>query len=476
MLDTSPWAARPIATLSQKSVGGLLALTDLLAINLAVAASILLRMNFAGLLEKPAHQDYEIMLFASAAILVVNFAIGLYPGYGLSEPERFRRQIVGVTLVFAMVAGWDYLLQHGLWSRMVSGLSFALALFLTVALGEFVRGYLQRRGRWGVPVAVLGIGESVGRLVQVLREREALGFIPVVVLSDDGEEQRSSIAGLPVLGPVASAHRLAPEIRHAFVAMPHLPPDRWSRTVERLGFAHVFLLPEITGRRSLSIHARDLQGTLALEMADNLLDRRKILIKRVLDLGLAAGFALLFLPLFLAIVALVRLTSRGPALFVQPRVGKDGRIFSAYKFRTMVLGAEARLHEHLEQHADARAEYATFRKLRNDPRITRVGAFLRRYSLDELPQFINVLKGDMSLVGPRCYLPEEVPDMNGGESLILRVLPGITGLWQVSGRNRATFAERVEMDTYYIRNWSVSFDLYILYRTIWTVLSGRDAY
>lgn len=476
MLDTSPWAARTTTTLAPRWVGGLLALTDLLAVNFAITVAIIARQNFGFLLEKPAHQDFEIMLLASASILAVNFAIGLYPGYGLSEPERFRRQIAGVSLVFAMVAGWDYLLQHGLWSRMVSGLSFALALFLTVALGDLVRSRLRRAGRWGVPVAVLGMGESAARLVEVLRERQAMGFVPTVVLSDEPDEQRTSIAGLPVLGPVTSAHRLAPEIRHAFVAMPHLPPDRWSQVVERLGFAHVFLLPEITGRRSLSIKARDLQGTLGLELADNLLDRRKILIKRVLDFGIAALFALLFLPLFLALMALVKVTSRGPALFVQPRVGKDGRIFPAYKFRTMVLGAEACLAEHLERDPQAKAEYATFRKLRNDPRITPVGAFLRRYSLDELPQFINVLKGEMSLVGPRCYLPEEVPDMNGSESLILRVLPGITGLWQVSGRNRSTFAERVEMDTYYIRNWSVSFDLYILYRTIWAVLSGRDAY
>ena len=198
--------------------------------------------------------------------------------------------------------------------------------------------------------------------------------------------------------------------------------------------------------------------------------------KRGLDLALSALFLVAFAPLLLIIWLAVRLTSAGPALFVQERVGRNGQSFPAYKFRTMVVDAEQRLAEYLAADPVARLEYATFRKLRRDPRVTPIGSFLRRYSLDELPQLLNVLKGDMSLVGPRCYLPQELADMGSKQPVILSVLPGITGLWQVSGRNGTTFAERLDFDVRYVREYSLTLDLAILARTVWVVLAARNAY
>ena len=198
--------------------------------------------------------------------------------------------------------------------------------------------------------------------------------------------------------------------------------------------------------------------------------------KRSLDIAVTVLVLLVFAPLFAVLWAAVRLSSPGPVLFVQQRVGKNGQLFWAYKFRTMVVDAEERLALHLAQDPVAREEYATYRKLRRDPRVTSIGRLLRRYSLDELPQLLNVLKGEMSLIGPRCYLPQELRDMGAKQSVILSVLPGLTGLWQVSGRNGTTFAQRLEIDARYVLGWSLRLDLAILARTVWVVLAARNAY
>lgn len=199
-------------------------------------------------------------------------------------------------------------------------------------------------------------------------------------------------------------------------------------------------------------------------------------LKRTFDLAAALFLFVVLLPILTLIFVVVRLSSRGPAIFRQPRVGLCGRVFHVYKFRTMAVDADRRLAEHLASDELACLEYRTFRKLRHDPRVTPVGGFLRKYSLDELPQLLNVIMGDMSLVGPRCYLPEEVPAMGGQEFQVLSVLPGITGLWQVSGRNAMTFAERVHLDVAYVRQRTPLLDLRILFKTVVVVLAARDAF
>jgi lipopolysaccharide/colanic/teichoic acid biosynthesis glycosyltransferase len=197
--------------------------------------------------------------------------------------------------------------------------------------------------------------------------------------------------------------------------------------------------------------------------------------KRTVDFTVAAVGLLVLAPLLLLVSLLIRLDSKGPILFSQERLGRDGRCFRILKFRTMHVGAHRRLREVLERDPAAREEYELYAKLKDDPRITRMGRVLRRCSLDELPQLFNVLRGHMSLVGPRAYLPEELPKMVGKHQSILHVLPGITGLWQVSGRNELPFAMRLDLDLRYVRNWSVSLDLYLLARTLPTVLLRRGA-
>lgn len=197
--------------------------------------------------------------------------------------------------------------------------------------------------------------------------------------------------------------------------------------------------------------------------------------KRAFDIVAAILLLIVLAPVMAAIWLAIRLTSRGPALFVQERMGRSGTRFGVYKFRTMVLGADARLEALLASDPEAAEEYRLYKKLQRDPRIIGIGHILRRLSLDELPQLFNVLKGEMSLVGPRCYLPRELPEMGSAASEILSVTPGITGLWQVSGRNRTTFAERLRIDRSYARSATLALDLRILAKTVRVVATGHGA-
>jgi exopolysaccharide biosynthesis polyprenyl glycosylphosphotransferase len=197
-----------------------------------------------------------------------------------------------------------------------------------------------------------------------------------------------------------------------------------------------------------------------------------LIYKRALDIVLSIVIIILLLPLLAAVATAIRLDSRGPIFFVQKRVGKDGKTFSFYKFRSMVSGAE-RLKQRLEHLSET--EGPIF-KIKKDPRITRIGKFIRRYSIDELPQLFNVLKGDMSLVGPRPPLPSEVAKYTPYHKRRLSVRPGITCLWQISGRSNISFYEWVELDIYYIGYRSFLLDLKILMRTIPVVITGRGAY
>jgi len=198
--------------------------------------------------------------------------------------------------------------------------------------------------------------------------------------------------------------------------------------------------------------------------------------KRVVDVIAALMLALLMSPLVVLIAAAIRLETSGSPLFAHTRIGYGRRRFRVWKFRTMVSDGDAILQRHLADNLDAAWEWRTRHKLRNDPRVTRVGRLLRRTSLDELPQIWNVLLGEMSLVGPRPIVEEELEKYGSAFTLYAQVSPGLTGLWQTSGRNDTSYRRRVELDSNYIRYWSPMMDLHILARTVQVVLLGKGAY
>jgi Undecaprenyl-phosphate galactose phosphotransferase WbaP len=238
----------------------------------------------------------------------------------------------------------------------------------------------------------------------------------------------------------------------------------------------VLIIPDLFGIRSLSVAAKDVCGVLALELDEKLTPFMAQLIKRGFDLVFSIGGAILASPVLLLTCLAVRVSSQGPIFYGQSRIGKNGEIFKVWKFRSMVLDADQVLRSHLDSDPALREEWQRDHKLRRDPRVTRIGNFLRKNSLDELPQIWNVICGEMSLVGPRPITHSEIKRYGKIFGQYLRVIPGVTGLWQISGRNNTTYEHRTRIDDYYVRNWSLSLDIYILLRTFKEVFFAKGAY
>jgi len=471
----------PIRILATSTRPGLTAtlilLSDLVSLSLAGMLAVVLR----SLLGQGFQADVYLSLWPAMALFIaVYFTVGLYPGVGLAPAEELRRLTLATSLVYLVLAAGTFLFKEGsTYSRAVFLGAWMLSAALVPIARALVRHMMAHQPWWGYPAVVLGAGKTGRMVVQALKRNPGLGFKPVAVL-DDNPKKHGSLEGVPVVGGVELAPTLASElrVRHAIVAMPGVPREELLRILEGYGgiFPHIVLIPDLFGFSSLWVSATDLGGVLGLELRQRLLLRGPQRVKRAVDLSLTLLGGLLTLPLFLLVAIWIKLDSPGPVFYLQERLGKGGRRFMAIKFRTMYQNAEERLHQLLEQDPALREEYELFHKLKDDPRVTRAGRLLRKLSLDELPQLWNVLKGEMSLVGPRAYLPRELPAMVGTERIILRVLPGVTGLWQVSGRSEISFRGRLEIDIYYVRNWSIWLDLYILARTVWVVLFGRGAY
>ncbi|MGB4096731.1 MAG: undecaprenyl-phosphate galactose phosphotransferase WbaP, partial [Acetomicrobium sp.] len=317
-------------------------------------------------------------------------------------------------------------------------------------------------------------------IVNILKNTKALGIKPVAILDDDAEKHGKSIEGVTVMGSLELAPHLAKQcnIRWAIMAMPGLDRERLLQIWEENAsyFHHVIYIPDLFGFASLGVLSRDFGGILGLEVRQQLLRLGPKIAKAIVD-AIVAAVALVVSALLIPFIALfIKLDSKGPVFYRQTRYGKDGKPFKAWKFRTMVENADVVLKEYLARHPELKEEWDRDQKLRDDPRVTRVGKFLRKTSLDELPQIFNVIKGEMSVVGPRPIVQNEIEKYGKYYSLYTKVKPGITGLWQVSGRNDVSYEERVALDAYYVRNWSVWLDLYILARTVPVALFGKGAY
>jgi Undecaprenyl-phosphate galactose phosphotransferase WbaP len=411
----------------------------------------------------------------------LRFLLGLYPGYGLGQVEELRRQTfalfttLAITTVFAFVSNTAESLSRMLLFAWILGLLFTAPL-----ARYFAKLALKKLGAWGKPVLVLGAHDVGARVLEDLRREWQLGFRPIAVFDNRMAPIQRTLNGVPYGGTLADAIALGREHRidTMIFAMPHTRREQLAKFVDlaKLNFSHVVVIPNLAGITNSAVVARNFAGTFGVEIKYNLLDPWSQRLKRVLDLAATVVGGIFVLPLIAALALVVRLESSGPIFYKDKRLGRDGQLFSCVKFRTMVPDAESLLHELLAENEEAREEYIKYHKLRHDPRVTRVGRFLRKTSLDELPQLWNVLRGEMSLVGPRPYLPRESADIGVTQDEILRVTPGITGPWQVSGRNRSAFEERVEMDVSYVSDWSVWLDLVLLVRTSVCVLFSRGAY
>jgi Undecaprenyl-phosphate galactose phosphotransferase WbaP len=408
--------------------------------------------------------------------------LGLYPGYGLDSAEGLRRHVYSVFANLAVLTVFAVGFQVAdLLSRLLLALTFLGLLFLTPLAQYFVKVCMKRAGLWGKPVIILSYKDTGAQLTKLLEQEWGIGYVPVALFEYNLTPAREAYQEAPYVGTLADAVHLSRErgVDTVIFAMPYTRREHLAMLVTRASasFRQVVIIPNLAGITNSAVTARNLAGIFAVEIKHNLLNPWALRIKRVFDLVVTVAAGALVSPLILVLALLVYLESRGgPVFYKDRRMGQDSRLFSCVKFRTMMPDAEELLQRILEEDAELREEYTKYHKLRNDPRVTRIGRFLRKTSLDELPQIWNVLRGEMSLVGPRPYLPRESEEIGPAQNEILRVPPGISGQWQVSGRNHTSFGERVEMDAYYVRDWSIWLDIVLLARTVKIVLFGRGAY
>ncbi|MGB3139049.1 MAG: undecaprenyl-phosphate galactose phosphotransferase WbaP [Nodosilinea sp.] len=456
---------------------GLLGGSDLLALFLAGVAGVYLRLTFGGQYTPDLYGQLWPIL---GIFLLAYAAAGLYPAVGLSPVEELRRICLSTSFTQLVLGAGLFLTgESETYSRGVFLITWALSLVMVLLGRLLVRQVFARYSWWGYQVLILGAGRTGELVIKTLQNQPGFGLNPVAVL-DDNRDRRAALCGIPVLGPLSIAPRLARkhDIHYAIVAMPGVQREKLLRILERYGrtFPHLMMIPDLFGVSSLWVSSKDLGGILGLEIRQQLLLPGPRLIKALLDISLTVLVGIVVLPLLALIAVLVRLDSPGPIFYGQRRLGQNNVPFVAWKFRSMASNADQVLERYFEANSALRSQWERDHKLRYDPRITRVGHFLRRTSLDELPQLWNVLRGEMSLVGPRPIVKEEIIRYAEKYNLYTKVMPGLTGLWQVSGRNNVSYEERVNLDAYYVRNWSVWLDIYILLRTVWVVVLGDGAY
>lgn len=424
------------------------------------------------------HQTYWDLSVGLLLIPVGYWLVRLYPGYGLTAVERLRRRVRATFVFFMAFVTWDFLFKHGGRSRWVLLMTFAIALIIPVIAQMIFRHVLVRMNLWGTPVIVLGAGKTGEHVIATLIKDALLGFRPITVLDDDPQKWGGTIAGIPIVGGIDRAADYIGKVNCALIAIPGAGRERVVDLARHLPFFNVVIVPDLIGLQSLWVEARDFGGIIGLEIQKNLLMRRNWYLKRLMDYLLGIPLFLLSTPIIVLFSLWIKTVSPGPAFYCQVREGRGGRKFKVWKMRTMFLDAEKLLHDYLENNPDAKSEWSQFFKLRKDPRILPgVGVLLRKTSLDELPQLWNVLRGEMSLVGPRPFPHYHLEQFEESFREIRRsVMPGMTGLWQVTARSDGNLSVQEALDTYYIRNWSIWLDLNLLARTVLVVLSGKGAY
>ena len=407
--------------------------------------------------------------------------LGLYPGYGLDSAEKLRRHVYSVfaTLAVLAVVAIGFKVGEAL-SRVLLACAFLGLLFLAPVVQHLVRMGMKKAGLWGKPVIILSYKETGARFQELLTQQWGIGYLPVALLDRDLLAAGKSYHKHSCDETLAEAAYLGRGLGVDTIIF-NLPYTRREQlahmvSVASENFRNVLIVPDLNGVTNSAVTPRDFVGTLALEIKHNLLSPWSQRLKLTLDLlGTVIG-GVLISPLVLVIAILIKLDSPGPAFYGHQRVGAAGKHFRCWKFRTMHVNAEHLLEKYLQGSPVLQAEWEQNQKLRDDPRVTRIGRILRQTSLDELPQLWDVLMGQMSLVGPRPPLPAEVDFYEEHHYTRFDVKPGITGPWQVNGRNLITdFEEVIRLETDYIREWTIWKDLGILLKTVPAVLYMRGA-
>lgn len=465
------WTAHSIAGMRMLRTLSPIVLADAVAL---VAAGITVQLILFRLLPSAAQIMGHAAPFALLPLIIAYWLHDLYAEVWAHPVVEFR-QLTHVTTMGLLAASFAGLFA---WPLPLWCMSALLVVIVFVPLlRNVVRQFCSHHDWWGYPTLVIGSGAQCDAIARILLDVPRSGLRPVL-LTDLTRQCRSAV--IPVVNDAAILDSIVRTqmIRHAVVSLPDLPSAKLAEVLDRYSglLPHLLVLSDMSTLPTLWGASRDFGRLSGIEVRNGLLLVTLQWMKRAIDLSISLMVLTLGLPVMVAIAILIKLSSRGPIFFGHDRIGRNGRIFRAWKFRTMRIDADAVLKHYLSSNAQARAEWDKDHKLRNDPRVTWLGGILRKTSLDELPQLWNVLKDDMSLVGPRPIVRAEIERYADAFRLYATVKPGITGLWQVSGRNDIDYRGRVLLDQFYIRHWSPWLDVYVLAKTIVAVLARSGAY
>ena len=366
-------------------------------------------------------------------------------------------------------------------SRLFVGFSY-ISIIVLVTLFRFItHKVLNTLGILYIPVLLVGAGKTA-ELVKKSLDRMPISYYKIIGFVDDNPKSESLAITLPCLGRFLDVERVIQEtgVQNVLVCAPGLDSKQLVKLINQLQLLvrKVSFVPDIFGIPASNISARGLmeEQAIVVRVQNNLAKKSNRIMKRIFDIVATVCGGILILPILAIVAILIYIDSPGPIVFGHKRVGQGGKEFPCYKFRSMVPNAQEALEVYLKENPAAREEWERDFKLKDDPRITRIGKFLRKTSLDELPQLWNVLVGDMSLVGPRPIVRDEIVKYGDYINDFYLVPPGITGVWQVSGRSDTTYEERVLMDSWYVHNWSVWIDIVYLLKTVLAVVKSKGAY
>ncbi|WP_294429728.1 undecaprenyl-phosphate galactose phosphotransferase WbaP [uncultured Treponema sp.] len=452
--------------------GAALMLVDCIGVMLCIGTSFFI-INFIN------HSWINFRSFVTYWIylppmMVVFYAAGLYPG--LVHPPADEVKKLGICSFFVFVGIALSITVEEVddkWPIVVAMLcATPIALIILPTGREFARTIFSKQKWFGVPAVMYVCGNSGDVIIERLIKRPDLGYKPGMIIDSRAFIPGEKL-GIPVYPPSPDTFEF---IKSLGIKVAILCDYDRDTTYINSYYRYTIQIPKINDVSTISTNVRDFGGILGFSSTHNLTKPISLFWKRVIDLFLLLISSPLTLPLVLFVSLAIKISSPGPVFYGHKRIGKNGKEFKCWKFRSMVIDADKQLEKILAENPQMREEWEKDRKFTNDPRVTKIGKILRKTSIDEIPQFFNVLTGEMSFIGPRPVTQPELKKYGNKSDFILSVQPGLSGMWQISGRSDTGYEERVTLDSYYIQNWSVWLDIWIIIKTLYVVVRGKGAY
>lgn len=484
-IDFSSYFKKNFRTSSSFRSGLLILLVDTLVLFLCIGFGFFTVNLFApSIINFKSFVNYILFI---PFIIIIYALNGLYPGIMIPPTEQLKK-VSTFTFIcfFAIVLGLfisdlsnvnfsqKYIIKGS--NDIAICIAFLIAYpFVVIFLPgarEIIKRIVSNQKWWGVPSIIYCTDSSADIVINRLLKNRYLGYHPCLIV-DSNAKSTTIVNGIPKCPPSSEVYEI---INKYNIKVALICDYQGDLTKIMSSFRYTINVAKFQNSFTSTQHIKDIAGIIGFSSTHNLTFKGNLVLKRLLDIGLIVIFTPIWLPIFLIIAILVKCTSKGPIFYGHVRVGKNGKKLKCWKFRSMNINSQEMLEEILRTDPVRRMEWEKERKFTDDPRVTKFGKLIRKTSLDELPQIINILLGQMSFVGPRPVTEPELEKYGEYRNYVLSVTPGLSGMWQTSGRSDTSYEERIALDTYYIQNWSIWLDIWILIKSVWVVIKGKGAY